>query len=88
MIAVGRAVPTTGAIGEPQPAALGLLLRHLQSFPPPDPFHAFVIHAPALPLQEHRDPSIPIPSILSGQPDDSGCQGHVIIRWPAVMSLG
>lgn len=53
MNAVGRAVPNTGAIGEPQSAWLWLLLRHLQSFPPPDPFHAFVIHAPALSRLEH-----------------------------------
>ncbi len=50
-IAVGWAVPHTGAIGEPQSTALRLLLRYLQSFPPSDPFHAFVIDAPALPLQ-------------------------------------
>ena len=41
MSAVGGSMPHTGAIGEPQSAALQLLLRHLQAFPPPDPFHAF-----------------------------------------------
>ena len=35
--------PDAGAVVQPQPTALWLLLRHLQALEPPDPLHALVV---------------------------------------------
>ena len=54
------------------PPALGLLLGDFQPFPPPQPLHALVIHRPALPTQQPRNPPIALPPILRRQRDDPG----------------
>src|SRR5262249_18745398 len=48
MIRMLRPKPDTGAVGQPQSASGWLFLRHLESLPPPDPLHAFVIDPPAI----------------------------------------
>jgi hypothetical protein len=44
MVGPTGAKPDAGAVVQPQPAALGLLLGDLQPLPPPDPLHALGIH--------------------------------------------
>jgi hypothetical protein len=45
----------TGAVGQPQAAALGLPRRSLQPFAPPDPLDPLVVHQPARIAQQGRD---------------------------------
>ena len=80
MIRLLRSQADTGAIRQPEAPAWRLALRHLESFPPPDPFHAFVIHAPAVVVQQGGDSSIPVSPILARQLDDRRRQRELIIR--------
>ena len=57
----------TRPIIQPKPFPFGLLLRHLESFTSPDPFHPFMIHMPSFPFQHGRYPPISIPAIFCGQ---------------------
>ena len=47
MVRMLGAPPHDRAVGQPEPAAFRLLLRHFQTFPAPEPFHALVVHPPA-----------------------------------------
>ena len=70
----------TRSIGQPEPASLRLFLRDLESLLSPDPFHSLVVHAPTFVLEQRRDASIPIASILAGKGNDSIPQGFLISR--------
>ncbi len=67
MVLPARPQTDAGAVVEPQPTSFGLLGRHLQTLPSPQALHALVIHPPALPPQQCRDPAIAIATILTGQ---------------------
>ena len=56
-----------GAVIEPQTSSLGLLGRHLQPFPSPDPLYSLVVHIPTLHPQQSGDPAITVPAIPTGQ---------------------
>ena len=57
----------TGTIIEPQTSPSGLLLRHLQPLPPPDPFHPLVVHVPTFCTEQRRHPAIAITAVLTSQ---------------------
>lgn len=91
MIQIERALSETQAICHPQPRSFGLLLRHLESFLPPDSLDALVGDSPAFLLEEGRDPSVPIPPIFTSQREDPrphgvllvGAHGPILLRGPA-----
>jgi hypothetical protein len=87
MIAILRAVAETRSIGQPEPASLRLLLRHLESLLSPDPFHPLVVHVPAFLMKQRRDPPIPVPPILAREGDDAPPQGFLVIRLNADILL-
>src|SRR5437667_1146247 len=66
---VGSLSPQTNTrpIVEPQPAPFWLFLRYFQPSFPPQPFHTLVINLPAFPPQQRGDPTIPIPTVHTGQ---------------------
>jgi len=76
-----------GSVIEPQPAALGLLLRHLESLLPPYTLDPLVVHPPALVPQQRGDPAIAIAAVLCGQPDDPADQPLFVIGDLALMPL-
>lgn len=80
MIRVLRSQADTGAIGQHQASAWRLALRLRESFPPPDPFHAFIIHARAVVVQYGGDASIPASPILASRLNDRRRQRALIIR--------
>ena len=64
-----------------------LFLRHFQPLASPEPFHAFVIHSPALAPQERRDASIAVPPILRRQLDQPRDQAGRVVGHTAVVPL-
>ena len=62
--------PDAGAIIQPNPTFLGLLLWDLQPFLPPDPFDPLMVHMPAAVVQQPSDHAIPIAAELFGQRGD------------------
>ena len=74
-----RPQPDARAVIQPKPAALGLLLRYFQPFPPPDAVDPFEVDPPAFLAKQHRDPTVAIAAIVRGKPDDGGRQRILII---------
>src|SRR5271167_1219134 len=70
MVGVLRPQPHARSIVEPQPPARLLPLRNLQPFATPDALYPVLANLPAVPLQQRRDPAIPIASVLAGQLHD------------------
>jgi len=70
MVSMSGPQPYTGAVSQPKPAPLGLLLGHLEPFLAPDALYTLVIHPPALTPQKGRDPTVAITTILAGQLDN------------------
>ena len=67
MVWVLRPQPDAGAVVEPEPAPLRLLLRNLQPLPPPDPLDPLAVHHPAGVPQQRRDPAIAVAAVLGGE---------------------
>ena len=87
VVAVLRPAAEARAVREPQPPPLRLFLRHVQPLTSPEPCHALVIHSPAFPPQERRDPSIAIPSILRRQLDESRDQAGLSVGHASSMPV-
>jgi hypothetical protein len=79
--------PDAGAAVQPKPAALWLLLRNFEPFPPPDAVHPFQVDPPAFTAKQRRNPPVAVTAVGCGKPDDRGCQCILIIgdRWPAAL---
>jgi hypothetical protein len=67
MVRMLRSQPQAGTIIQPEPGAFGLFGRHFQTFIPPYPFNALVVHSPSLVSKPRRDPAIAIAAILARQ---------------------
>lgn len=80
MVGVFRPKPDARAVVEPQPTALGLLVRHLQPLPPPDALNPFDVHDPASLVQHRGDAAITIAAILESERRDVGGQRRFVIR--------
>jgi len=63
-----RPQPHAGAVGQPQPAALGLPGRHLEPLPAPDPLDPLVVHQPARVPQQRSDLAVAVAAIPPRQP--------------------
>jgi hypothetical protein len=70
MVGVLRPQPYTRSIVEPQPPARLLLLRNFQPFTTPDPLDPVLANHPSISLQQRRDPTVAVASILASQPND------------------
>jgi hypothetical protein len=88
VIAVLGPEPHTGAVVEPQAAALQLPCRNLQPLASPDPLHPLVIDEPASPAQQFGDLAIAIAAILPGQLGDVGGQPLFIVTAVRDLALG
>ena len=73
------------SIGQPEPAALGLLAWNLQTFAPPDPFDPLVIDQPARIPQQRRDLAVAVAAVLPGKLDtvrrSSSSRPRGTLRW-------
>src|SRR5580704_19676098 len=67
MVGVLRTQPYARSVVEPQPPPRLLPLWNLQPFTTPDALHPILANLPAVPLQQRRDATIAVASILGGQ---------------------
>jgi hypothetical protein len=67
MIGVLGTQPHAGPVVEPQPPSRLLLLWNLQPLTTPDSLYPVLADLPACPLEQRRDPTIAIATILTGQ---------------------
>src|SRR5256884_7471445 len=72
MIAVLRPQPNARSVGQPEPAALGLLVGNLQPLTLPDTLDRLVVDDPARLAQELGDLAIAIAAVLPGELDNNG----------------
>jgi hypothetical protein len=76
------------AISKPETFSFGLFFRYFKPFFPPDPFHPFVVGPPAFVVQQAGDSAIAIPTIVTGQLDDSRPQALFIFGLQGFVSKG
>src|SRR6516165_6191471 len=72
MIAVLRPQPNARSVGQPEPAALGLLMGNLQPLTLPDTLDPLVVDYPARLAQELGDLAIAIAAVLPAKLDNIG----------------
>ena len=76
------------SIVEPEPPPSGLLLRHLETLPPPDPLDHRQADPPARLLQQAVDSAIAISPVLLAKLDDVGGQEPLASIVPQRLALG
>src|ERR1700747_2204158 len=72
MIALLRPQPDARSVGQPEPAALGLLMGDLQPLALPDTLNPLVVDCPARLTQQFGDLAIAITAVLPGKLDNIG----------------
>ena len=88
MVAMRGPETDTGAVIEPQPTPLGLLLGDFEPLLTPDTLHPLVVYLPTFSSQQGRYPPVSVAPIPAGQVDDRGPEGLIIIPDPRNPSLG
>ena len=68
-----------GSVVQPEPAALGLPLWHLEALLAPDSLDTLVVYSPSLAPQEGGDAAIPVAAELQGQLDDPVPQSPLLL---------
>ena len=79
MIALLRPQPNARSIGQPEPAALGLLRWDLQPPASPDTLDPLVVDYPARVAQERGDLAVAIAAVLPGKLDNIGCETLLVV---------
>jgi hypothetical protein len=79
MIAVLRPQPNARSVGQPEPAALGLLMGNLQPLALPDTLDPLVVDDPACLAQELGDLAIAIAAVLPSKLDNIGCETLLVV---------
>src|SRR5262249_51166182 len=87
MIALLWPQPDARSVGQPEPAALGLLIRHLQPLALPDTFDPLVVDCPARPAQQRGDLAIPIAAVLPGKLDYIGGETPLVVTTARDLAL-
>ena len=77
----------TGPVVQPQSATLRLFLWDFQPLTPPDAIDALLVHMPAIPSQQGRDPAVAIPAEPFRQGDDGCCQHILVLTRHARLAL-
>jgi hypothetical protein len=79
MIALLRPQPNARSVGQPEPAALGLLMRDLQPLALPDTLDPLVVDCPARLAQQRGDLAIAIAAVVPGKLDNIGCETLLVV---------
>ena len=87
MIAVLRPQPDARSVGQPEPAAFGLLMGDLQPLASPDPLDPLVVDYPARLAQQRGDLAIAVAAVLPGKLDDVGGQPLLVVTAPRDLAL-
>jgi hypothetical protein len=70
-----------------EPAALGLLGRHLQPLARPDPLDPLVVDQPACVAQQGRDLAVAVAAIEPGQLKDVSREPRLVVSAPRQLAL-
>jgi hypothetical protein len=87
MIAVLRPQPDARSVGQPEPAALGLLMGNLQPLTLPDTLDPLVVDYPARLAQQLGDLAIAIAAVLPGKLDNIGCETLLVVTTARDLAL-
>ena len=87
MIALLRPQPNARSVGQPEPAALGLLMGNLQPLTLPDTLDPLVVDYPARLAQELGDLAIAIAAVLPGKLDYIGCETLLVVTTARDLAL-
>src|SRR2546429_4186133 len=82
MIAVLRPQPNARSVGQPEPAALGLLMGNLQPLTLPDTLDPLVVDCPARLAQQRGDLAIAVAAVLPGKLDNIGGVRSLVVPTP------
>jgi pimeloyl-ACP methyl ester carboxylesterase len=78
-VALLRPQPNARSVGQPEPAALGLLMGNLQPFTLPDTLDPLVVDYPARLAQERGDLAVAIAAVVPGELDNIGCETLLVV---------
>jgi hypothetical protein len=87
MIAVLRPQPNARSVGQPEPAALGLLMGNLQPLALPDTLDPLVVDDPTRLAQQFGDLAIAIAAVLPGKLDNIRCETLLIVTTARDLAL-
>src|SRR5262245_1416356 len=87
MIALLRPQPDARSVGQPEPAALGLLMRDLQPLALPDTPDPLVVDCPARLAQERGDLAIAIAAVLPSKLDNIGGETLLVLTTARDLAL-
>src|SRR5215831_12111024 len=87
MIALLRPQPDASSVGQPQPAALGLLMGDLQPLALPDTLDPLVVDCPARLAQQRGDLAIAIAAVLPGKLDNIGGETPLVVTTARDLAL-
>jgi len=87
VIALLRPQPDARPVGQPEPAALGLFMGHLQPLASPDTLDPLVIDCPARLAQQSGDLAIAIAAVLPGKLDNVGGKTFLVLTTARDLAL-
>src|SRR5262249_39362123 len=87
MIALLRPQPNARSVGQPEPAALGLLMGNLEPLTLPDTLDPLVVDCPARPAQQRGDLAIAIAAVLPGKLDNIGGETLLVLTTARDLAL-
>ena len=79
MIALLRPQPNARSVGQPEPAALGLLMGNLEPLTLPDTLDPLVVDCPARLAQQRGDLAIAVAAVLPGKLDNIGGETPLLV---------
>jgi len=87
MIALLRPQPDARSVGQPEPAALGLLMRDLQPLASPNTLDPLVVDCPARLAQQFGDLAVAIAAVLPGKLDNIGGETLLVLTTARDLAL-
>ena len=87
MIALLRPQPDARSVGQPEPAALGLLMRDLQPLASPNTLDPLVVDCPARLAQQFGDLAIAIAAVLPSKLDNIGGETLLVVTTARDLAL-
>ena len=87
MIALLRPQPNARSVGQPEPAALGLLMGNLEPLTLPDTLDPLVVDCPARLAQQRGDLAIAVAAVLPGKLDNIGGETPLLVTTTRDLAL-
>jgi len=87
MIALLRPQLNARSVGQPEPAALGLLMGNLQPLTLPDTLDPLVVDCPTRLAQQRGDLAIAVAAVLPGKLDNIGGETPIVVTTARDLAL-